>query len=319
MAEEASNITVGDVFGDAGTPDAPQEAQEATQDGHEASLGTGEPGEQERAQEAAEAPQGRPDYVPEKFWRASKDDPAKGEVNLEAWGKSTRDAATYMKRIEGELKELRAGSGGKAPEDVGEYATGFDLPALKQLAPNAFGGEEAETLDAVGEKPTIDAFFAAAHKAGLPVEMARTMLGQFYAGIDQYIDAPVSDEARLQAAYDAQGPHKERIVQDVRGYVDRVAPNLSQGQLGVVHNLVRSPEGLSLLWTLARQGTTQAPPDGLNGGRAEVMSEDELDKAFTDDRYYTDERYRDRVDRAYRRSQGKQPEYVTGTIERSLV
>ena len=320
MAEEAKDITVGDVFGDAAPQEGAQEASEATQDGHEASLGTGEPQEAEQVQEAAGAPQGRPDYVPEKFWRASKEDPKKGEVNLEAWGKSTRDAATYMKRIEGELKELRAGKGGKAPKDVSEYAMGFDLPALKRLAPNAFGSEEAETLDEAGEKPTIDAFFAAAHKVGLPTDAARTMLGQFYAGLDEYIDPPVSDDDRLKSAIAGQGPNGQRIAQDVRGYVSGLAGSLSQGEMAVVHQMVRSPSGLSLLWTLSRQGVATAPPDGLNGAGAEVMSEDELDKAFTSDRYYTDEGYRSRIDRAYRRSRGKEtPEFLSGTIERSLV
>lgn len=111
---------------------------------------------EQRAAKASEKDTRRPKSVPAKFWNAEK-----GEVNFEAWDKSTRE-------LEGRIRDV-----GLPPKSADEYK--FDPPAgLKEM------GVEMDP-------DRFKAFRDEAHKAGLTQKQFEMVMGKYYGSLEELV------------------------------------------------------------------------------------------------------------------------------------
>lgn len=103
---------------------------------------------EQQALQAAEKDTRRPQHVPSKYWSTEK-----GEVNYEAWAKSTGELETRMRTY------------GLPPKDAGEYK--FEIP---------------EPLKAAGvdlDQTTSGAFRTKAHELGLTQKQYEGVMGEY--------------------------------------------------------------------------------------------------------------------------------------------
>lgn len=113
---------------------------------------------EQRALQASEKDIRRPKAVPSKFWNAEK-----GEVNFDAWSKSTAEIESRMKDI------------GLPPKTADEYK--FDAPkAFKEMG-----------IDA--DPAMTKSFRDAAHEAGLTQKQYEFVMGKYYDNIGNLVEA----------------------------------------------------------------------------------------------------------------------------------
>lgn len=111
---------------------------------------------EQRAMKAAEKDVRRPKFVPAKFWNAEK-----GEVNFEAWSKSTTEIETRMKDI------------GLPPKVADEYRV--ETPAaLKDLGVDL-------------EPDRVKAFKDEAFSAGLTQKQFDFVMGKYFSSLDELV------------------------------------------------------------------------------------------------------------------------------------
>lgn len=111
---------------------------------------------EQRAAKASEKDTRRPKSVPAKFWNAEK-----GEVNFEAWDKSTRE-------LEGRIRDV-----GLPPKSADEYK--FEAPAgMKEM------GVEMDP-------DRFKAFRDEAHKAGLTQKQFEMVMGKYYGSLEELV------------------------------------------------------------------------------------------------------------------------------------
>ena len=240
-----------------------------------------------------DAPAGRPEYVPEKFWRAAQDDPTKGEVNAEAWGTAWKDTEATLTRTQQELADLRKQSDlPSAPKDAADYMTGFDLAALAKAAPKILPGDDEATAREAGAKE----WFALAHKRGLSVDQARGFFADYMALLNDKMDDPVDPKVEMEERVKALGTEGAVIQEKVQNALDTMHGEraFSDEQQATLRSIVRQPGGLGFLYRVLETRGSIAPPtiDRPSGDR---MTAFQIREAMQTARYRQDDEYRKRI------------------------
>lgn len=231
---------------------------------------------------------GKPAHIPDKFWVKDPSDPTKGTVNTDALIKSYGTAEKALRNLQHRAAELQKKGGGQpAPENVADYLTGYDLEALKTQAPKAFRGDQ--------DNPILQSFFESAQAAGLSVDIARNMVGEFMGRINNAIPDAKPYEQLHKEAVGSLGPNGARMANDVSQYLKarHQREAFSKAELQELQHITASPGGISLLWNLTRQGAPSTPASITS---SEAYTDAELDDAMTSDRYKNDRQYRKRID-----------------------
>ena len=237
------------------------------------------------------APAGRPEYVPEQFWRAMADDPTKGEVNLEAWGKAWGDTKGHSTRVEQELAELRKSANlPSAPKDPADYLTGYDLAAVREAAPKVIPEDEA--LRTEGAKEWMDL----AAKWQLSVEQARGFFGDYMATLNGHLPDPVDPKAEMEERIKALGSEGAVMQEKVQKALDtmHVERAFTEEQQILLRDVVRAPGGLGFLYRALETRGSIAPPT-LEARTGDRMTAFEIRAAMQTPRYRQDDEYRKRI------------------------
>lgn len=165
-----------------------------------------------------------------------------------------------------------------APDSVEGYLRDFDRAALKEKAPRAFLGNEAD-------EEALKRAFEAARANGMSVKQAQGFVADYYGRLNELLPEPDTRPAaeRSKAAREAaqrEHPNGTLIAGDVQAWLSRrhATEAFSEKELGVIGGMLETPEGLGLLWRLSRQG--RAAPADLGGHRAISDPDEERRKTF---------------------------------------
>ena len=244
--------------------------------------------------------QGRPEGVPEQYWRQSQADPTKGEVDVAAAIKAATDSRTAVGNRDRIIASLRAdlakAGAGDGEADAGDgtipvlddYTRGFDWQGLHAAAPKAY------PADSDGDRQAIGALLAAARDVGIPVDKARALAEGYYRGLDELTpDAPTEEQVRARIAGEL-GVNGRQIMSDVDSMVaeaHRRQP-FTKPEQAALTQMAMGSGGQAVLWRLLRASGSGAPPTAT---ARDAMSSTEIDEALGSERYRTDAQFRDRV------------------------
>ena len=270
-----------DILGE-GAPPAAETPPAVT--GHGTSIDTSPPPVQG-------APAGRPDYVPEQFWRALATDPTQGEVNAEAWGTAWKDTKGALTRTQQELAELRKQANlPSAPQSVDDYLTGYDLAQLRAASPKVIPEEDEAAAAGARE------FFGLAHRHGLSVEQARGLFGDYMGVLDGQLPDPVDPKTVMEERIKALGSEGPQMAEQVDKAIQTMHGErpFTEEQTALLRDVVRAPGGLGLLWRTFRSGGSIAPP-AVEARTGDRMTAYEIRQAMASDRYRQDDEYRQRI------------------------
>ena len=260
------------------------------------------------------APEGRPEYVPEQFWRRSEADPTKGEAHLEAWGKSWHDTRATLTKTQQELAALRQqASLPSAPQNAADYYTGYDFAALEQAAPRAFKGGGTDNV-------TIQVLQAAALKHGLSVEQLRGVTTDLFAGLNEHVPEAVEPQAAIAEQVKTLGTEGPRLADEVSKAMETLHAEsaFDESQQALMKDILASPGGIGLMHRMLRSGGSIAPPT-IEPRSAERMTQYEIQQAMVSPRYRSDDAYRRKVMDAHAALQAERKHDVEGMgVHRSL-
>ena len=258
-------------------------------------------------------PAGRPDYIPEQFWRAMADDPTRGEPNLEAWGKAWGDTKGHATKLEQELAELRKSANlPAAPQSVDEYLTGYDLAKLREAAPKVIPEEDEAAGKGARE------FFTLAHKHGLSLEQARGIFGDYMGVLNQALPDAVEHKVLVEQRVKELGTEGATMVDQVDKAIESLHGQqpFSEEQVAMLRGMVTQPGGIGVLWRVFKAGGSIAPPTA-EARSADRMTPYEIRQAMATPRYRPDEVYRKRIQDAHAAMVAERPAAEIGT-HRSL-
>lgn len=177
-----------------------------------------------------------------------------GSTNEAAILKSWTDGRAEHTRLSQKLAALEKAQAEAVPATWDTYRTTLDLDALKEKAPKVAPANDVQAQ-------TMDMMLQAAHKAGIPVTRAHAFVHEFYGAMNEWVPDPVTQEEAMKAAV-AAVPNGDVVASDVQTWLAGRArqQSFSEGQMAVIQSLLATPDGLTLLQRLSREGTTSLPP-----------------------------------------------------------
>ena len=172
---------------------------------------------EQRAAKAAEKDTRRPKSVPAKFWNAEK-----GEVNFDAWDKSTRE-------LEGRIRDV-----GLPPKSADEYK--FEPPAALK--------EAGVDMDPDRSK----AFRDEAFKAGLTQKQYEFVMSKYYGNLDELVShgGRVDRTATLKALTDHY-KSPEAVQANVKAAYDVFAAYADEDEMKDIYRVVNDPVAVRVL------------------------------------------------------------------------
>lgn len=259
----------GGATGDAGattTPPADTSLLDDLQAGDAGAAGTGDTGKtaeddaaltpEQRALKAADKDTRRPKHVPGKFWNAEK-----GEVNLEAWSKSTNE-------LESRIKDV-----GLPPKTADEYK--FETPAKLKEAGVDF---DPDTLK------NVKAF---AHKAGFSQKQFEVAMEALYASAGDIVStAERLDKAQTIKALTDHFKTPEAVQANVKAAYDVFSAYADEEEMKHLYRVVNDPIAVRVLAKINKE--LQEDP----GVRPEsILSGDNIDDLMGKDSPYWDAKH----------------------------
>ena len=177
--------------------------------------------------------------------------------------KGHAEQSARVKELEGQLRTT--------DEPWEAYSGDFDWEAVKQRAPNAYLGGEAENEAAMSLLKHL-------HVAGVPKAKAAKAVADYYADLDKLVGQIPTEEEQRKAAVGHLGVNGAQMAQEVQTWLtsrSSVKP-FPEDELRELGRLTRSGPGLSLLWQFMRSGTNgSGPPTGQGTGSPVVDPEKE--------------------------------------------
>ena len=227
---------------------------------------------------------GKPEWVPENFWRPDPADPTKGTVDAEAMAKSYNEFRGNDTRLRQQIAELTKTPEG-VPEKPDEYWERMDWEALQQAAPNAYAGE--------AEQPYVQEMLKAAHTQGLPPEAARAMVTQFYTAINGDVAPATSPEEARKQAVGYLGPNGARMAADVRSMLTARAEKQQFGEkeVAALSRMVSDGPSLYVLWSILGSQVAPGGPPSVSNGQLQMGTEHErnaVHEMMRDDKNWND-------------------------------
>ena len=184
---------------------------------------------------------------------------ADGAIDAEKAARMAWDNKRAFSTQAARLAELEKGRE-PVPETADAYWHEFDRDGLKEKAPRAYTGSEADD-------DALKRMFEAARASGMSVKQAQGFAGEYYGRLNELLPEvdtrPEADRAKAaREAAKAAHPNGTLIAGDVQAWLSQRhgAEAFSEKELGVVGKMLEAPEGLGLLWRLSRQGRS-APAD----------------------------------------------------------
>ncbi len=219
----------------------------------------------------------RPDHIPEKFWNADK-----GEPRLDDLAKAystLQSAHDRLKQDKGVAKDV-----GDTPDAY--LPKGIELPDGKALD---------RINDIPADDPALAVFRAVAHKHKIPVSVASGLAADFLLELNGKLPAPPTEADILKDLGDG-GRH---MVDETMVWVEGLYNHgrLSEKQVAALFNgLGSSADGIRALAILREEAGEKPIPMGQPVGD-DTPSADEWYAMNRDDRYKTDEAFRNKVDK----------------------
>ena len=138
------------------------------------------------------------------------------------------------------------------------YSGDFDWDAVKQRAPNAYLGGEADNQAAMS---LLKRF----HEAGLPKAKAAKAVGDYYADLDGMVGTTPTEVEQRKSAVAYLGPNGGTMAQEVQAFLESRAAvkPFSDEELATLGQMTRSGPALSILWQLSRRHTGAPPPSAV--------------------------------------------------------
>lgn len=250
---------------------------------------------------ASEAPKaaGRPEHIPENFWRTG--DNGEGIVDVENLGKSFQETKATLTRAQQELADLKK-ERPPLPSNPDEYWDSLDWNDIAKRAPNT-----AARIPDGAKDATVRSLMASAHHVGIPKEQAQKMLDNYMVDLNQHFPEPMTDDQLLQKAVSHQGPHGMGIAREVNTYLESKHGQtpFSDEQIKVLNAMTRDGPSLSTLYALIKQAPSQRfGHSGMDSAKPQVIDRqteiNELKKMLVDPKIVEErgdeiKRRRDRV------------------------
>ena len=240
------------LFGDAESP--PESSPNTPAPTETTTSADASPGES-TAEVVDETP--RAGYVP-KAWRG---DDGKFNGDFDGLFKSWHDGRQHVGALQARVKELEAANKTLVPETSADYTNTFDYAAFSAKAPNVEMSDD-------GTNAAVEDMLKAVHKAGIPVKKAQAFVTGYFEAVNEHL-APeeVKDEATLRKEAVAYlGPNGPQVMEDVKGFLTARARTMpfTKDQMSVLGHLMGNGPALSLLHSLARSGSSVAPPSAAS-------------------------------------------------------
>lgn len=199
---------------------------------------------EQRAAKASEKDTRRPKSVPAKFWNAEK-----GEVNFEAWDKSTRE-------LEGRIRDV-----GLPPKSAEEYK--FDPPAgLKEM------GVEMDP-------DRFKAFRDEAHKAGLTQKQFEMVMGKYYGSLEELVThGERYDKAKTIKELSAHFKTPEAVQENVKAAYAVFSAFADEEEMKHLYRVVNDPVAIRVLAKINKELQEDPgvkPEDILTGDSVEEL------------------------------------------------
>lgn len=209
---------------------------------------------EQRALKAAEKDTRRPKHVPGKFWNAEK-----GEVNLEAWSKSTAE-------LEGRIRDV-----GLPPKDAAEYK--FDLP---------------DTFKAAGvdfDPDTVASLKAFAHKAGYSQKQFESTMTALYSSVDSIVQtAERMDRSQTMKALTDHYKTPDAVQGAVKAAYDVFSAYADEEEMQHLYRVVNDPVAVRVL---SKIGKELKEDPGVNVG--DILTGDNVDDLMAKGSPYWDQ------------------------------
>ena len=193
-----------------------------------------------------------------------------GTIDVNKLAKSAWDTRRSYTTTSQRLAEIEKAAQEGVPETADGYLVDLDKEKLKQLAPKAYPGGDAD-------EDVLKRLFVAAQKTGMKKDAAHSFVAEFYQQLDEVLPEPdtSTEQSRREAAIAAH-PNGKLIAGDVQAWLEQKhqAEPFQAKELEAIGNLMERPEGLSVLWRLSRQGNA-APADLSRGTRVVTDPETE--------------------------------------------
>jgi hypothetical protein len=168
---------------------------------------------------------GRPDWVPEKFWDADK-----GEVNSEAMAKS-------YATLEAAHAKLKAGKGmDKAPENPDGY---FDADKPFEVP------KEADRVFIEPDDPGLKAYAKVAHKYGLSKDQFEGLARDYMLEVNGMLAAPLDPQAEMEKL----GKNGQAVVQANRTWAEGLykSGTIKDEHIEIMYDIGKTAAGQDLL------------------------------------------------------------------------
>ena len=226
---------------------------------------------------------GRPEWLPEKFWKAG-DNGAAGEAQYE-------ELATSYKALEQKLSE-RPEAAPERPEKVDAYLNEWDTAKIRSDLPR---------LNLSDDDAELKRFADAAFKHGLSVEQARGVATDYLTAANSAMPEAVTEEAVLQEL----GTDGVKMTTEVATWVAKLRNENVIDDAGVQALALAGFNAASLkaLHAIRTHALGTSAPDPHATGvqtRTARMDASEVNAGFADPRYKSDPVFRKRIQDAAR-------------------
>lgn len=187
---------------------------------------------------------GRPENIPEKFWKD-------GQTDVDGMAK----AYAELEKAHGKLKRDKQGLGDDLPETAGDYfKDGLELEGVERLK---IEGPEDPGLMAWGE---------VCHKHGIGKELATNLAKEMFQMMDKHAEAPLDPDAE----FDKLGKGGQALIDGVFVWADGLerSGRISESDAAVIADLSKTADGIKFLASMRQAaGEERIPLVEPTGGR----------------------------------------------------
>lgn len=229
----------------------------------------------------SEEAEARPDWLPEKFWKAGDGEDDKGQIETEKLAKSYRELEQRLSRGKGENpnKDL----------DTDSYIEKLDLEKM---------AGDSEHFKDLGEDDTFKKFADVAREKGIPPEVLQDLMETFLPAVELPDEEKIT-QAHVKAEMEKLGKNAEELIVRNRDWLKGLLSNneLSQSEYDTLHQASRNADfvlAMNKIRILA--GEEPIAPSTTSTGDEEWTLE-KWDAAVASDKYANDAAYRRKIDK----------------------